>query len=188
MSVDERAQAGLFLAMQYPVEVPGVSMSTSCAPPPPPFAVRRPKLRHWVKGVPGGDDRTRHRSVLLRAQRQRGASRAVRRSTRCCNSDCSSRRTPSSTRPTRVSTSTRCASSARASIGFKGARAWRVLLITHYTRILRYIKPDFVHVFVNGRIVESAGPEPPTNSRRTATSGSPRPLLRADPHREEVRP
>ena len=34
-----------------------------------------------------------------------------------------------------------------------------VLLITHYTRILRYIKPDFVHVFVGGRIVEEGGPE-----------------------------
>jgi Fe-S cluster assembly ATP-binding protein len=34
-----------------------------------------------------------------------------------------------------------------------------VLLITHYTRILNYIKPDFVHVFVNGRIVEEGGPE-----------------------------
>ena len=33
------------------------------------------------------------------------------------------------------------------------------LLITHYTRILRYIKPDFVHVFVDGRVVEEGGPE-----------------------------
>jgi Fe-S cluster assembly ATP-binding protein len=33
------------------------------------------------------------------------------------------------------------------------------LLITHYTRILRYIKPDFVHVFFDGRIVESGGAE-----------------------------
>ena len=33
------------------------------------------------------------------------------------------------------------------------------LLITHYTRILRYIHPDFVHVFFDGRIVESGGPE-----------------------------
>ena len=33
------------------------------------------------------------------------------------------------------------------------------LLITHYTRILRYIKPDFVHVFIDGRIVEEGGPE-----------------------------
>jgi Fe-S cluster assembly ATP-binding protein len=34
-----------------------------------------------------------------------------------------------------------------------------VLLITHYTRILRYVRPDFVHVFVGGRIVEEGGPE-----------------------------
>ncbi len=33
------------------------------------------------------------------------------------------------------------------------------LLITHYTRILRYIKPEFVHVFVDGRIAEEGGPE-----------------------------
>ncbi|MDP5026454.1 MAG: ABC transporter ATP-binding protein, partial [Aquiluna sp.] len=34
-----------------------------------------------------------------------------------------------------------------------------VLMITHYTRILRYIKPDHVHVFVAGRIAEQGGPE-----------------------------
>src|SRR3990172_9174671 len=33
------------------------------------------------------------------------------------------------------------------------------LLITHYQRILEYVKPDFVHVFVDGRIVEEGGPE-----------------------------
>ncbi|CAN5574523.1 hypothetical protein BH24ACT13_BH24ACT13_06410 [soil metagenome] len=33
------------------------------------------------------------------------------------------------------------------------------LLITHYTRILRYVRPDFVHVFIDGRIVEEGGPE-----------------------------
>jgi Fe-S cluster assembly ATP-binding protein len=33
------------------------------------------------------------------------------------------------------------------------------LLITHYTRILRYIKPEFVHVFVDGQVVEEGGPE-----------------------------
>jgi Fe-S cluster assembly ATP-binding protein len=34
-----------------------------------------------------------------------------------------------------------------------------VLLITHYTRILRYIQPQFVHVFFDGRIIESGGAE-----------------------------
>jgi len=34
-----------------------------------------------------------------------------------------------------------------------------VLVITHYSRLLRYIKPDVVHVLVNGRIVDTGGPE-----------------------------
>jgi Fe-S cluster assembly ATP-binding protein len=34
-----------------------------------------------------------------------------------------------------------------------------LMLITHYTRILRYVKPDFVHVFFDGRIVENGGHE-----------------------------
>jgi Fe-S cluster assembly ATP-binding protein len=34
-----------------------------------------------------------------------------------------------------------------------------VLVITHYQRILNYIQPDFVHVMVDGRIVENGGPE-----------------------------
>ena len=33
------------------------------------------------------------------------------------------------------------------------------LVITHYQRILDYITPDFVHVFIDGRIVEEGGPE-----------------------------
>jgi len=42
---------------------------------------------------------------------------------------------------------------------FSAAGDTGVLLITHYTRILRYVKPDFVHVFAGGRIVEEGGPE-----------------------------
>ena len=34
-----------------------------------------------------------------------------------------------------------------------------VLLITHYQRILQYLEPDFVHILVDGRIVESGGPD-----------------------------
>ncbi|MGO1911333.1 MAG: Fe-S cluster assembly ATPase SufC, partial [Corynebacterium sp.] len=33
------------------------------------------------------------------------------------------------------------------------------IMITHYQRILNYVKPDFVHVFAKGRVVESGGPE-----------------------------
>jgi Fe-S cluster assembly ATP-binding protein len=34
-----------------------------------------------------------------------------------------------------------------------------VLLVTHYQRLLNYVKPDFVHVLMDGRIVESGGPD-----------------------------
>jgi Fe-S cluster assembly ATP-binding protein len=42
---------------------------------------------------------------------------------------------------------------------FRAKPGHGVLLITHYTRILRYVRPDFVHVFVSGRIVAEGGPE-----------------------------
>jgi Fe-S cluster assembly ATP-binding protein len=34
-----------------------------------------------------------------------------------------------------------------------------VLVITHYQRILDYIRPEFVHILLNGRIVKSGGPD-----------------------------
>src|SRR5699024_6501797 len=51
MGVDERARAGLFLAMQYPVEVPGVSMSNFLRSAATAVRGEPPKLRHWVKEV-----------------------------------------------------------------------------------------------------------------------------------------
>jgi len=42
---------------------------------------------------------------------------------------------------------------------FRAGEDHGVLLITHYTRILRYVQPDFVHVFVGGRVVAEGGPE-----------------------------
>ena len=51
MSVDERARAGIFLAMQYPVEVPGVSVSNFLRSAATAIRGEAPKLRHWVKEV-----------------------------------------------------------------------------------------------------------------------------------------
>ena len=51
MSVDERARAGLFLAMQYPVEVPGVSVSNFLRTAKTALDGEAPKLRTWVKDV-----------------------------------------------------------------------------------------------------------------------------------------
>ena len=53
MKVDERARAGLFLAMQYPVEVPGVSTANFLRTAATAVRGEAPKLRHWVKEVKG---------------------------------------------------------------------------------------------------------------------------------------
>src|SRR5660397_63550 len=51
MSVDERARAGMFLAMQYPVEVPGVSVPNFLRPAKTAIDGTAPKLRTWTKDV-----------------------------------------------------------------------------------------------------------------------------------------
>src|SRR6187551_2402962 len=56
MTVDERARAGLFLAMQYPVEVPGVSVSNFLRSAVTAVRAEAPKLRTWVKDVRGAMD------------------------------------------------------------------------------------------------------------------------------------
>jgi Fe-S cluster assembly ATP-binding protein len=70
MSVDERARAGLFLAMQYPVEIPGVSVSNFLRTAKTALSGEAPKLREWV-----GDLRDAmkpaHGLGLHRAQRER---------------------------------------------------------------------------------------------------------------------
>src|SRR3954453_11587809 len=57
LSVDERARAGLFLAMQYPVEVPGVSVSNFLRTAKTAINGQAPPLRTWVKDVNAAMDR-----------------------------------------------------------------------------------------------------------------------------------
>ena len=159
MSVDERARAGLFLAMQYPVEVPGVSMTNFLRTAA--TAIRReaPKLRTWVKEVKAamseldidpsfaersvnegfsGGEKKRHEILQLSLLKPKIAVLDETDS----GLDVDALRVVS-----------------------EGVNRYRasgdvgVLLITHYTRILRHITPDHVHVFAGGRIVESGGPE-----------------------------
>jgi len=159
MSVDERARAGLFLAMQYPVEVPGVSMSNFLRTAATAVRGEAPKLRLWVKevkaamtelgidpsfsersvneGFSGGETK-RHEILQLMLLKPKIAILDETDS----GLDVDALRVVS-----------------EGVNRYLQAENGGVLLITHYTRILRYIKPQFVHVFVDGRIVESAGPE-----------------------------
>jgi Fe-S cluster assembly ATP-binding protein len=159
LAVDERARAGLFLAMQYPVEVPGVSMANFLRSAATAIRGEAPKLRTWVKEVKtamsdldidpdfaersvnegfSGGEKKRHEVLQLALLKPKFAILDETDS----GLDVDALRVVS-----------------------EGVNRYReghdtgVLLITHYTRILQHIRPDRVHVFAGGRVVESGGPE-----------------------------
>ena len=159
MSVDDRAKAGLFLAMQYPVEVPGVSVTNFLRTAATAIRGEAPKVRTWVNEVKdamkdlaidssfaersvnegfSGGEKKRHEILQLELLKPKIAILDETDS----GLDVDALRIVSE--------------------GVNRAKEKNnlgVLLITHYTRILRYIKPDFVHVFAGGKIVEEGGPE-----------------------------
>ncbi len=159
MSVDERARAGLFLAMQYPVEVPGVSVSNFLRTSVTAVRGEAPKLRTWIKEMKGameglsmdpafaersvnegfsGGEKKRHE--ILQMQLLQPKIAVLDETDSGLDVD-----------------ALRIVSEGVNKVAADGEVG--VLLITHYTRILRYIKPDFVHVFVDGRIVAEGGAE-----------------------------
>jgi Fe-S cluster assembly ATP-binding protein len=159
MTVDERARAGLFLAMQYPIEVPGVSMSNFLRTAATAVRGEAPKLRHWVKEVKtamseldidpafsersvnegfSGGEKKRHEILQLGLLKPKIAILDETDS----GLDVDALRVVS-----------------EGVNRYAEAEHAGVLLITHYTRILRYIHPQFVHVFFGGRIIQSGGPE-----------------------------
>ncbi|MEA5362697.1 Fe-S cluster assembly ATPase SufC [Amycolatopsis sp., V23-08] len=159
MSVDERARAGLFLAMQYPVEVPGVSMSNFLRTAATAVRGEAPKLRLWVKEVKeemgkleisqefaersvnegfSGGEKKRHEILQLALLKPKFAILDETDS----GLDVDALRVVS-----------------EGVNAYKASSEVGVMLITHYTRILRHITPDFVHVFAGGQIVESGGKE-----------------------------
>ena len=159
MSVDERARAGLFLAMQYPVEVPGVSVSNFLRTAATAIRGEAPKVRTWVgevkdamsalgmdpafsernvnEGFSGGEKK-RHEILQMELLKPKMAILDETDS----GLDVDALRIVSEG-VNRIKS--------KSDVG--------VMLITHYTRILSYIKPDFVHVFAGGRIVEQGGAE-----------------------------
>jgi Fe-S cluster assembly ATP-binding protein len=159
MTVDARARAGLFLAMQYPVEVPGVSVSNFLRTAVTAVRGQAPKLREYVKeqkaamaalsidpafaerslneGFSGGEKK-RHEILQLELLNPKFA--ILDETDSGLDIDALKIVSEGINR-------------------FRGKPGHAMMLITHYTRILRYVKPDFVHVFVAGRMVAEGGPE-----------------------------
>ncbi len=159
MKVDERARAGLFLAMQYPVEVPGVSVSNFLRTAKTAVAGEAPKLRTWVKDVKEAMADLRMDPTFAERNVNEGFSGGEKKRHEILQMELLKPKiaildeTDSGLDVDALRIVSEGVNRAKESTGSG------VLLITHYTRILRYIKPDFVHVFVDGRIAEEGGPE-----------------------------
>ncbi|WP_216381001.1 Fe-S cluster assembly ATPase SufC [Arcanobacterium phocae] len=159
LPADARARAGIFLAMQYPVEVTGVTVTNFLRSAKAAVDGQAPKLREWVKsmkqamhdlkidedfssrdvnvGFSGGEKK---RVEVLQLEMLKPKFAVLDETDSGLDVD-----------------ALRLVSEGVNRVHDKTNNG--VLLITHYTRILNYIKPDFVHVFVDGRVVESGGSE-----------------------------
>jgi Fe-S cluster assembly ATP-binding protein len=159
MTVDERARAGLFLAMQYPVEIPGVSVSNFLRTAKTAIAGEAPALRGWVKDLREAMDNLRIDKSFTERNVNEGFSGGEKKRHEILQLELLKPRfaildeTDSGLDVDALKIVSEGVNRAKENADFG------VLLITHYTRILKYIKPDFVHVFVAGKIAEQGGPE-----------------------------
>jgi Fe-S cluster assembly ATP-binding protein len=159
MSVDERARAGMFLAMQYPVEVPGVSVSNFLRTAKTAISGQAPALRHWVKDVRAAMESLRMDPAFAERSVNEGFSGGEKKRHEILQMQLLE---PKIAILDETDSGLDVDALRIVSEGVNRVRATGevgVLLITHYTRILRYVQPDFVHVFVDGRIAEEGGPE-----------------------------
>ncbi len=159
MSVDQRARAGLFLAMQYPVEVPGVSVSNFLRTAVTSVRGEAPKLRLWVKEMNQAMDQLAMDPAFKERSVNEGFSGGEKKRHEILQLELLKPRIAilDETDSGLDVDALRVVSEGVNRVRETGDVG--VLLITHYTRILRYVQPDFVHVFVGGRIVEEGGRE-----------------------------
>ena len=159
MTVDERAKAGLFLAMQYPVEVPGVSVTNFLRTAKTAIDGEAPKLRTWVKDVKGAMEALRMDPAFAERNVNEGFSGGEKKRHEILQMELLAPKIAilDETDSGLDVDALRIVSEGVNRI--KDNTGLGIMLITHYTRILNYITPDYVHVFVNGRVAEEGGPE-----------------------------
>ena len=159
MSVDERAKAGLFLAMQYPVEIPGVSVSNFLRTAKTAVTGEAPALRTWIKDVREAMSDLKIDSTFSERNVNEGFSGGEKKRHEILQLELLKPRfaildeTDSGLDVDALKIVSEGVNRAHK------ANDLGVLMITHYTRILKYIKPDFVHVFVDGKVAEQGGAE-----------------------------
>ncbi|CAB4539630.1 MAG: Fe-S cluster assembly ATPase SufC [Actinobacteria bacterium] len=159
MSPDERARAGLFLAMQYPVEIPGISVGNFLRTAKTAVSGEAPALRPWIKEVKESMANLRMDSAFTERNVNEGFSGGEKKRHEILQMELLK---PQFAVLDETDSGLDVDALKVVSEGVNRAKEagnMGVLLITHYTRILNYIKPDFVHVFVAGKVAEEGGPE-----------------------------
>ena len=159
MSIDQRARAGLFLAMQYPVEIPGVTVANFLRTAKTAIDGEAPAIRGWAKSVQESMAKLRMDPSFSARNVNEGFSGGEKKRHEILQMELLAPRfavldeTDSGLDVDALRIVSEGVNRAHEATGVG------VLLITHYTRILRYIQPDFVHVFVDGRVAEEGGRE-----------------------------
>lgn len=159
MDVNERAQAGLFLAMQYPVEIPGVTVSNFLRTAKTAIDGEAPALRPWIAEMRESMENLRMDPSFTERNVNEGFSGGEKKRHEILQMELLKPKfavldeTDSGLDVDALRIVSEGVNRVKENTGMG------VLLITHYTRILRYIKPDFVHVFVAGRVADEGGPE-----------------------------
>lgn len=159
MEVDERARAGLFLAMQYPTEIPGVSMSNFLRSAATAVRGEAPKLREWVKEVREARERLHIDASFSERSVNEGFSGGEKKRHEVLQLDLLR---PKFAVMDETDSGLDVDALRIVSEGINNYQAETnggVLMITHYKRILNYARPDKVHVFADGKIVTTGGPE-----------------------------
>ena len=159
LTVDERARAGLFLAMQYPIEVPGVSVANFLRTAKTALSGEAPRVRTWVKDVNVALERVGLDGTFAGRSLNEGFSGGEKKRNEIAQLELLNPKFAilDETDSGLDIDALRIVSEGVNRYTAQGDRG--LLLITHYTRILNYIKPDFVHVFVDGQVVEEGGVE-----------------------------
>jgi Fe-S cluster assembly ATP-binding protein len=159
MTVDERARAGLFLAMPYPVEIPGVTVTNFLRTAKTALDGAAPSIRQWTKEVKTSMTNLRMDPKFAQRNVNEGFSGGEKKRHEILQLEVLKPKfavldeTDSGLDVDALKIVSEGVNRA------KDATGLGLLLITHYTRILRYIRPQFVHVVVKGRIAEEGGPE-----------------------------
>ena len=156
---DERAKEGIFLAMQYPGEIPGGSMTNFLRTAKTEIDGKAPAIRAWAKDLSASMKRLRMDPKFATRSVNEGFSGGEKKRAEVLQLELLKPKfaildeTDSGLDVDALRIVSEGVNRAKENTGLG------ILMVTHYTRILKYIKPDIVHVFADGHFVRTGGPE-----------------------------